>query len=102
MITLRQVTGMWPTRGQSRASSQTLDPLVASHELHPLIQFLFQPLSPNPPQMVLYGAWPTLLVGSAVTWWWLRRRLANAAKFQDPNIDKSKLRKVYRFANPGQ
>ncbi len=48
---------------------------------------------------VLYGVWPAILLGGVAAWFYLSIRMRNVAKFRDPNIDFSKLKKIHRFSS---
>jgi hypothetical protein len=53
-------------------------------------------------QNVLYGVWPMMLGGALMTFIWHKYRTKAAVKFEDPNIDRSRLKKVHKFSSPGE
>jgi hypothetical protein len=46
---------------------------------------------------VLYGVWPVAVGGALLTFFWHWLRMRHVALFQDPNADRSQLKKIYRF-----
>lgn len=50
----------------------------------------------------MYGVWPALGLGVAATAFYHYHRMKNVLKFQDPNIDRTRLKKVYKFSSAGE
>ena len=46
---------------------------------------------------VLYGVWPVIVGGAFLTFIWHRLRMRHVALFQDPLVDRSQMKKIYRF-----
>ena len=46
---------------------------------------------------VLYGVWPVVAGGALLTFLWHRLRIRHVAMFQDPEADRTQLKKIYRF-----
>ncbi len=56
-------------------------------------------------QMVLYGVWPMLALGAALSWLFLKYKNQALAKFRGRmdlgSLPLNKLRRVHKFSRPG-